>query len=246
MSIASRIKNKIALLDRTRSIPMADRSAIASFTFDDFPVSSVDVGAKIIEERGERATFFACAEFLGKHVDGLDYYTEEHLRSLRDSGHEIGCHSFRHIHHSKLSEAEIRNYLRQNRALLQDILGKDYILTSFAYPFGDVSLTAKSVASKEYAICRGVYPDINTKRMDMAQLNSVGIYKKDWDEGVILRAIERALELKSWIIFTTHDVSDDCTAYGCTAQMLEWTLETVQDAGIPIKTCRSGAAHFAF
>lgn len=246
MSILTKIHNKLAVLDRTRAIPMTAGSAVASFTFDDFPVSAVDTGAKILEDNGLHGTFFACAEFFGKHVDGLDYYDAEHLRRLRDGGHEIGCHSFRHILHSQLSGQEVKTLLQKSRAFLQDTLGADYILSSFAYPYGDVSLSAKAVASREYAICRGVHPGLNSGNIDLAQLNSVGICANTWDETMIAEQIDRAVEQKSWIIFTTHDVSDDCTPYGCTAQMLEWTIRKVQAAGIPIKTCRSAAAYCVF
>ena len=93
--------------------------AIISFSFDDFPKSAATTGARIMDDRGVRATFYASAGNMGRTVDGQRQYDAEDLVRLSDAGHEIGCHTATHARLTKASPARIRGEYASNRDLLR-------------------------------------------------------------------------------------------------------------------------------
>lgn len=103
---------------------------------------------------------------------------------------------------------------------------------SYAFPYGAVSLRTKRFYAARFSTVRGVHPGLNTDPLDLALLNTVGIETYTWNEASIAHNIARAKAAKSWIVFHTHDVSDNPSKYGCTPAMLEIVLKQLATAGI--------------
>jgi hypothetical protein len=85
---------------------------------------------------------------------------------------------------------------------------------------------------------RGVHPGVNVGRVDLAQLNTVSLEVRCWDEQRIEAAIQRVLHAHGWLVFYTHDVSDNPTEYGSTPAMLDWALSRVAAARIAVLPMR--------
>src|SRR5277367_2947024 len=69
-----------------------------SFTFDDFPKTALTVGGKILEDSGARGTYYAAPGLMGTISEvGLNFDKED-LQQLIASGHELGNHTYSHVH----------------------------------------------------------------------------------------------------------------------------------------------------
>ncbi len=241
-ALLPRIYNKLAVMDRSQSMKLHLDAPIASFTFDDFPTSAYTVAGRMLEEVGARATYFVSAEFMGRTIDGIEYYSPELVREAYAKGHEIGCHAFDHTYLGMKGAAFARDTADRNAAAMRGVLGEQCMLTSFAYPYGDVSPRVKWAMGKKFALCRGVQRTLNTGVADLAQLAVISLEMRHWDAQMLAATIAEAKRQKSWIVFLTHDISNMPTPYGSTPEMVQATLRALADAGIAILPLKAAAA----
>lgn len=163
---------------------------------------------------------------------------ESEIQDARAAGHEIGGHTFSHRSMPSLSAAEIREEFELNRSALQGVL-PDLHLASFAYPFGEVSLTAKRLVADTFGVARGVRPGLNGKVVDLSELRAVHLFDPTFDREGIARQVAKAAASGAWIVFQTHDIRDKPTDWGCTPAQFDFALEEVRKAGIEILTMRA-------
>jgi hypothetical protein len=133
----------------------------------------------------------------------------------------------------------------RNEAFLREHLG-DMPPASFAYPFGEVTPRTKRLFARRFPVSRGIYPGVNAGVIDLAQLKAVPLEKRSWRAADVERYVAEAAARKGWIVFFSHDVADDPSAYGATPEMLEHALETVTRAGIEILPVKHALAKAAF
>jgi peptidoglycan/xylan/chitin deacetylase (PgdA/CDA1 family) len=204
---------------------------VASICFDDFPRSAWIQGRAILQHHDATATYYVAGRFCGQVEDGLEYYTADDLRQIRDAGHEIGCHTF--SHKRGIGSAAMVTDVTRNQAFVRDMLG-NYRLTSFAYPYGEVSVPSKLLLSRRFASCRGIRTGVNAGLVDLAQLKAVGLEKCWWNPARIETEVEAAMRRRGWIIFFTHDISDSPSTYGATPEMVDHALSRVREVGMDI------------
>ncbi|MFN9149163.1 MAG: polysaccharide deacetylase, partial [Hyphomonadaceae bacterium] len=132
-----------------------------------------------------------------------------------------------------------------NADFMRKTLG-DVMMTSFAYPYGAVSLAAKAYYARQFFTCRGVYRGLNTGRVDFSELRAIGIERRQHDIGKVRDLVAEAKARHAWIIFFTHDVGPDPSDYGCTPQNLEDVITTLKDAGIETLPVKAAAAKVMF
>jgi peptidoglycan/xylan/chitin deacetylase (PgdA/CDA1 family) len=219
---------------------------VVSFTFDDFPRSSLHEGGRMLRERGWTGTYFAAGSFCGRRVDGLDYFDRDDLMQAAEQGHEIGCHTFGHLRLPDTRPEAIEADLERNAGFVAEALPGQR-MSSFAYPFGDLHLGQKALIARRFPICRGIWPGLNTGRMDFAQLKAVSLERR-MAEGFDVEAwLDRAQAERGWLIFFTHDVSDDPTPYGSTRRAFEAVADAVARRGIRVLPVKNavGLARFA-
>jgi hypothetical protein len=118
-------------------------------------------------------------------------------------------------------------------------------MTSFAYPYGDVSLAVKKEMSGRFPLCRGVHERLNSDWVDLAQVDIISLESKHAKRVDLKGLIAKAAAKKSWIVFLSHDVSDNPSPYGSTPAMLEEAVRCLDAAGIPILTMKAAAARIA-
>ena len=90
----------------------------------------------ILKEKNVKATFFLVGFWVEKYP--------ELVKTLDDSGIEIGSHSNTHPYMSKLTASQIESELKTSMDLIKNITGKD--VTLFRPPYGDYNDTLVSVA----------------------------------------------------------------------------------------------------
>jgi peptidoglycan/xylan/chitin deacetylase (PgdA/CDA1 family) len=219
---------------------------VVSFTFDDFPRSALHEGGRMLRERGWTGAYFTAGSFCGRRVDGLDYFDRDDLVQAAEQGHEIGCHTFSHLRLPETSPEAIEADLQRNTDFVAEVL-PGHRLSSFAYPFGDLHLGQKALMARHFPICRGIWPGLNTGRMDFAQLKAVSLERRMSEDVDVEAWLERAQAERGWLIFFTHDVSDDPSPYGSSRRAFEAVVDAVARRGIrvlPVKNA-AGLARFA-
>lgn len=237
MSFARRISRMLARRLPVKTARARAGRAVASVTFDDFPKSAWAVGGPLMARYGARGTYYTAGTFAGRTVDGIVYYDGDDLTALRAAGHEIGCHGFGHQPVPSLSTAALREDMARNTQFLRAFNGGEAPV-SYAFPFGDTTMRTKLFYSRRFATARGVHPAINGGTLDLAQLSTIGIETYTWNKERMTRAIADAKAAKAWIVFHTHDVSENPTPYGCTPDMLESVLKALTGAGIEVLPMR--------
>ncbi len=206
---------------------------IISFSFDDFPKSAAATGAKLLEERGARGSFYACADFAGRDVNGIQQFDHEDIVGLWQKGHEIGCHTAGHRAVSGLSSEELKGEFDRNERYFKS-LGLKNPPTTFAYPFGDVGVLSKRRASQRFNACRGVFAGVNSTTVDLGLLKCVSLEPHILAAKSLDAWINDTARNCGWLILLTHDVSETPSAFGVTPKVIKKSLDLAQKAGLRI------------
>jgi peptidoglycan/xylan/chitin deacetylase (PgdA/CDA1 family) len=214
---------------------------LASVSFDDFPKSAWEVGGRILDQYDAKATYYAVGDFCGRTVDGVRQYDPEDIRGLVACGHELGSHTYRHTSVITATNQALIQEEEDNKAFFNSILG-DYHLSTFAYPFGDISPRTKRLYSKLFPLSRGIRRGLNGKWFDLAQVKAIPLEAREWDPAVIEDWVLKAKATNAWLCLFTHDVSDNPTPWGATPEMLKHALSTIRRCGIEIHTVKAAMA----
>jgi peptidoglycan/xylan/chitin deacetylase (PgdA/CDA1 family) len=233
MSFAYRLNAFAARQITVRPARLKLEKPVASFSFDDFPLSAWEAGGPILERFGAKGTYYAAGTYCGATEGGIRYYGEETLRAVHAAGHEIGCHSFSHEHGPMVDPILLADDLDRNAIFLREVLGEVEPL-NFAYPYGELNARTKRAMGERFSSCRGVHTGINGPVTDLSQLRAIPLERRSWGADKVERWIEAARAVNGWLVFFSHDVSDDPTPHGCTPAMLEHALASARDAGFDL------------
>lgn len=234
-----RARRKLASSIPVNPAMRLDDGPICTFTFDDCPVTALEHAGGQLSSIGCAATFFISAGLAQgpTHPSGRLMWETE-IRAARAAGHEIGGHTYSHPSMPSLSGSEILEEFESNRSSLRRVV-PDLHLVSFAYPFGEVSVSAKRLAAARFGACRGVRPGINGRFIDLAELRTVHLFSPTFDREQIARTVSKAARDRGWLVFMTHDIREDPTDWGCTPAQFDFALEQVRGAGIEILSMRA-------
>lgn len=210
---------------------------IISFTFDDFPRSAFTVGGRILNRYGMAGTYYVAGGLTDTQENGVPCHALSDIKNAIESGHEIGSHGYAHLRYSNLLSAEIEADLAKNEQFLANISGGARP-KSFSYPFGALKLRTKRQLSSHFTTLRGIYPGINGKSADLGCLRANSIYSCRTNEREIQQLIKKTAITHGWLIFYTHDVSDNPTAWGATPSLLEFAIREAVASGCRILPIR--------
>lgn len=213
--MGARLVREIGGFFRTRPAKVDWPGGVVSFTFDDFPRSAWINGGAILEQYGGRGTYYAAMGLAGTGSDLGPMFELDDLCAAHAHGHEIASHTYRHRDVSRLRRKDIADEIERNAVALAQALG-DAPIVDFAYPFGGVSISAKSALGRRFASCRGTGRGLNRGTVDLADLFSTSLYAHDFDRDRLCRLIDDARANAAWLIFYTHDVADEPSPFGCT------------------------------
>lgn len=210
---------------------------MVSFCFDDAPASAAERGAEILERRGAKGVFFISMGLAGREGPMGRNAGAEQIERLIAHGHEIGCHTHSHLDCGQASAGEIADDVLKNKAALTG-LGAP-VPRSFAYPYGDVSISAKRVLGSRFGLLRALHHGLVRRGQDLNQAPAVGI-EGPHGEAVAWRWLDRAISEKAWLILYTHDVAEDPSPWGCTPEALERLVEGALSTGADVVTVAEG------
>lgn len=237
-SLKGKLRRRLALLSQRRTVRMKLERPMISFTFDDAPASAADDGARVLELRGIRGTWYFSAGLAGQDGPMGAYAVEADARRLAQAGHEIACHTFSHLDCGQADARAITDDVDRNAQALK-VWGAG-VAESFAYPYGDVSTAAKTVLGGRYRTLRTVQAGLVEDGSDANQLPSVGIEGPE-GEAAAMRWLDRAADRKAWLILYTHDVAMTPSPWGCTPEALGHIADAARARGFDIVTAAEGA-----
>ena len=222
-------------------VPLRGKRAVASITFDDVPDNAVTNGAPVLERHDARGTFYVAAGTCGMQDTAWRVADRAQVRALAQAGHEVGCHTARHVNVQSLDEAALTRECDRNRDLLAEICG--VTPRNFCYPFGDVGFRQRRVLGRRFDTCRTIYERHNAGRVDPAMLSAYGLFDASLDRARLERLVREAKAQDGWLVFYTHDVADEPTPIGTSPRLLDETLAVLADHGVPVLTVAEAARH---
>lgn len=244
-SLFDRVRRRVAYEWPVARTNVHQDGGVISFAFDDFPKTAGEAGAAALEKHGARGTFYT--SFRLSKVDnhqGLHFDLDD-VQRLSGAGHEIGCHSYSHMDFARASAADIKRDLGANAAALAQA-GLTQPLKSFAYPYGELTVSAKRLLAGRFTSARGVRAGINHGAVDMTSLLSTPIeHWRDDMESVAKSWIDATVKKGGWLIFYTHDIRENPSDYGATPSMLENIVGAATTSGAKVMTVDQAADLFA-
>jgi peptidoglycan/xylan/chitin deacetylase (PgdA/CDA1 family) len=242
---ADPVRRTLARVHRPRVLPERRAIGALSVCFDDFPKTAWTEGASVMRAHGARGTFFVSGSLCGTTAEGQVMYDEHDLQAAHAEGHEIGCHTFDHRSCLRSTVRELERSRRDNQAFVSRHLG-EVRLVSFAYPFGDATVSAKRFTVQRFACARGVDAGLNTRRLDLGQLRAVGLEVGKRSLEVVESYVRSAAARRAWLIVFTHDVQDRPSTWGCRPDDLDRVLRLAKSSGLEILPVKAALGARAF
>ncbi|MCB0283956.1 MAG: polysaccharide deacetylase family protein [Calditrichaeota bacterium] len=236
-----KIKRRVARISQRNMFHIDGNKKIVSFTFDDAPASAFKAGAEALNKYNKKGTYYIALSFLAGQPENEDLYTVNDLRKSIDDGHELGCHTYGHIHFFNTKGKKLINEnLLKNQQELKN-LNLDVRFENFSYPFGEQSPAAKKIASGFYKTCRGTEHGINIGHCDLNNLYAVKLYEKQHSTDFINSVLDEFNRTGGWLIFYTHDVCDDFSVFGCSSSYMQAVVDKCIELEFDIKTISAAA-----
>lgn len=212
---------------------------VFSISFDDIPTTAWTEAGPILAEHGVKATYYVCGGLSGGTNLGLPQFETEHLQALHAAGHEVGCHTYEHASVLDLSVEDLRASFDRNARWVGERLD-GHVMTSFAYPFGDCGLRAKSIVADRFDFARGVRDGINRSRIDRPLLQAIGLESRRLPGYDLEALMHQTAASRGWLIAYGHDVMDHPTPYGCTPDDLDRIIRMAKVADLDILPVEAG------
>jgi len=239
--LRSKLTRQMSRFMARRPLALDLDHGIVTFTFDDFPKSAATTGARMLEDRDWRGTYYACAGYAGGETHHGAMFDAGDLQRLSAAGHEIACHTYEHLDCGQATPETARASVAKNARALA-AMGLTTPMTQFAFPYGEVTPAVKASLGEHFAALRGIRAEVNRGQADLNLLSAVPL---DGGEAGITRACEAAESLTQspgWLIFYAHDVQDSPTTWGCTPDEFDRVLQAVARSGARVMTMDAALA----
>jgi len=233
--LAGKLTRLLARNVPTKKLTMRNTRPLVSFTFDDAAATACTTGAALLEHLHARSTFYISGENCGKPSPTGRLATAEQLKALHANGHEIACHTYSHTPVVGIGRQELAVDLDRNRCFLQGIVG-NVPVRNFAYPYGDISFTAKRYLGERYDSCRATIPGVNADVADLGVLKCNALEQTSIGRQGVSHLITETVRRNGWLVFASHDVNDAPSQYGVRPDLLTFALRSALAAGCRLVT----------
>lgn len=235
MAIAAAVQRLQRLVAARRHLKSACRSsgkAIVSFTFDDFPRSAWSIGGRVLGEFGVSGTYYASLGLMGKMTPIGAMFDRRDLAAVAEAGHELACHTYDHVLCRDLPAAALLANCERNQMRMSEMLG-GYRPTSFSYPEGVVTSSAKALLNSVYDSSRTIEPGINADPVDLGFLRANRVYSTS-SAHKLQEMIRANVRRNGWLILYTHDISLHPSPWGCTPEQFRAVVASAAGSGAEI------------
>lgn len=211
---------------------------LVSLTFDDGWASQATSGTPILNQFGDKATYYIITGSVGDTADG--YMTLNQVKTLYRAGNEIGSHSVTHPDLTTLTLKKLDNELSQSKTYLQNKLGA--LITDFAYPYGAYNAQTTKEVKKYYSSARTSDVGLNAK----AGFDPYRIQAEYVTPQTTLADFQGwltdAKTNNKWLVVMYHQVDVSGSDYAVTPTMLTQQLQALQTSGLAVKTVNQALA----
>jgi len=234
------VKKLIADRYVTSSAMVSSKVKQVSFTFDDVPHSAFQNAQPILDKFQCKGTFYISLSFLDTDHENENFYCKKDLVECHSNGHELGCHTYNHIHFYQNSNSSfIEKNINLNQVKL-NALGINENFENFSYPYGEQTKKSKKIVSKFYKTCRGIDPGINQNKIDLHNLKAIKLYESLYSIEKIFSILDDFNKSGGWLIFYTHDVQSDFSYCGCSPEYFEKIVQKCKDQNIDVLSIKDG------
>lgn len=221
--LSERIDHTIARRIPFRTAAIKLERPVISFSFDDFPVSAHETGARILEDHGALGTFYAASGLIGQKRALWTIAGADSIRDLHERGHEIGLHTHSHRPSFLMDRRRFGADLAANRAALRRILPR-LSNETFAYPFGLSSLSQKRTLGRLARASRSVQRGLNVGKVDLDFIRAYEMTDRGLSVEELTQLLDDAAARNGWLVFLTHDIADKPTRFGASPRLLSAAL----------------------
>jgi peptidoglycan/xylan/chitin deacetylase (PgdA/CDA1 family) len=215
---ANKVRRTLTSIALRRPFEFKARKACISFTFDDFPVSASRVGAALLSDHGVAGTFYLSTGLMRQESPSGQIAGPEDVYRLLSDGHEIGCHTFGHADGAVVRPVDFMESIDANQRALAELV-PELRLSNFAYPLDGPSLAVKAAVGSRFRTLRGSGQTFNRGTIDRALLKAYFLDARSVND---MQRIERVVadnaEARGWLLFATHDISENPSSFGCSTR----------------------------
>jgi peptidoglycan/xylan/chitin deacetylase (PgdA/CDA1 family) len=213
---------------------------VVSFTFDDFPQSALLVGGKILHRFSIRGSYYASLGSMGKESPVGKIFHLEDIQALLDEGHELGCHTYDHLDAWDTHPVEFEASVRKNQTELGKLFPGRSFRTS-SYPITDPHPRIKQITARYFDCSRGGGQTFNNDILDLNLIKSCFIDRRIRDNSALLRElIDKNRQVNGWLVFSTHDICETPSPYGCTPNQFQFIVEySVNSGALILPVCEA-------
>ena len=205
---------------------------LVSLTFDDGWQSQSTAGVPILNQFGDKATFYIISGSVGNTASG--YMSLAQVRALAQSGFEIGSHTVHHPDLTSLSRKKIDTELSGSLSYLKTNVTPS--ITNFAYPYGAYNSLTTTEVKKYYSSARTSDVGINTKAgFDVYRIQSQYVTPQT-TLNQFQGWLDTARSQNAWLVVMYHQVDTSGSEYSVTPSMLSSQLQALQNSGLIVKT----------
>jgi len=215
-----------------RPVVLKNREPLVSFTFDDFPRTAYTVGGSILERYGAHGTYYAACGLMNTRNQLGEQFRLEDVDALLEEGHELASHTFSHISSRSVSCDNFCDDVKLGNDAVEKLSGIHS--GNFAYPFGHVTLATKRSLANSVTSARSIFPGCNGPEIDLNLLRANSLYGGLEELQRVEELIAENIQRNGWIIFYTHDVQAQPSAFGCTPALFEAAVAHAAHAGCRI------------
>ena len=231
--VQNRYRRNVSDLCGRRMVEIRPARPIISFTFDDFPRSALLAGGAILKRYGCSGTYYTSLGLLDRDISAGRAFSAADLRQAFADGHELGCHTFAHCHAWDTEPDIFEQSVLENRQALDKLLpGASF--KSHSYPIAWPRPHTKRLVGRWFSSCRGGGQTFNRAATDLNLLKSYFLEKSRDAPAAVKKVIDDNRQACGWLIFSTHDVSEAPTTFGCSPSFLEAVVRWSVDSGARI------------
>lgn len=234
VTLAGRLSFAAASRWTPRPLAPGPERGLISFSFDDIPRTAWTEGGAILARYGVRGTYYLGGDLCGGVFEGREQYRRSDVAEILAAGHEVGSHLFHHVSTLGLSAGQMRQEIAANDAFLEEVIGPGFRAQSFAYPYGEVSVTAKWLCSRRFRASRSVRCGLNRSGADRDQLRILAIDNIFADETDWSGIFDRIAREKAWAIVLAHGVDASDHPFSCPPSRLDAAVRGAVEAGLEI------------
>lgn len=213
-----------------RNALLKSKGPVISFTFDDFPKSALFTAGTMLSERGWQGTYYTSFGLAGTVAPTGRIFDLEDMPTLFEQRHELGCHTYGHLHAWETPASAFEASMIENRSFLErEFPGHSF--PTLSYPISCPNPGVKRRAGARFSGCRGGGQACNRGQVDLNHLRSFFLEQVGESIGQVQRVIEDTVRCQGWLIFSTHDVEASPTRYGVTPGFFQQVIAAAVASG---------------